>query len=260
VARLAGVPGRVRPHDRFFYFAYWRGIEQSPARPKPSARLWMLEPDGAAEFPNEDDRTLLVATYHRSRMAEVRADPEAAYARTFEDLPDGPDLTGAERESKLLGKLEVPNVIRPAARPGLAFAGDAALATDPVFGVGITFAFQSAEWLVDETIGALDGGHRALDAALRRYGRKFLWRLGPHHLLIADFSARAYFRPLERLTFAKAASDPALALAFGAVIARERSALRLLDPRLTARLLFGTRRTAEQPRADPAVIPIKEAA
>lgn len=260
VARLARVPGRVRPHDRFFYFAYWRGIEQ-PGRAKPAARLWLFEPDGAAEFPNEDDLTLLVATYHRSRMAEVRRDPEAAYARTVANLPDGPDLEGgAERVSKLLGKLEVPNVIRPAARPGLAFAGDAALATDPVFGVGITFAFQSAEWLVDETIGALDGGRRALDAALRRYGRKFLWRLGPHHLLIADFSARAYFRPLERLTFAKAASDPALALAFGAVTARERSALHLLDPRLIARLLFGARRTAAPTHTDPVPVPIKEPA
>ena len=48
VARLAGVRGRVRPHDRFFYFAYWRGVK--PARP--TARLWFVEPDGAAQFPN----------------------------------------------------------------------------------------------------------------------------------------------------------------------------------------------------------------
>jgi menaquinone-9 beta-reductase len=26
MARLAGVPGRVRPHRRFFYWAYWRGL------------------------------------------------------------------------------------------------------------------------------------------------------------------------------------------------------------------------------------------
>src|SRR3954454_17683168 len=26
VARLARTPGRVRPHNRFFYFAYWRGV------------------------------------------------------------------------------------------------------------------------------------------------------------------------------------------------------------------------------------------
>jgi menaquinone-9 beta-reductase len=171
VARLAGVPGRVRPHNRFFYFAYWRGIKQARRPRGPSIRLWLLEPDGAAEFPNEDDLTVLVAAYYRSRLEEVRADLEGSYMRLLASLPDAPDLSGAERVSKLIGKLEVPNVIRAAAGPGLAFVGDAALATDPAFGVGITFAFQSAEWLVDETSGALGGGPE-LDHALRRYRSK----------------------------------------------------------------------------------------
>jgi 2-polyprenyl-6-methoxyphenol hydroxylase-like FAD-dependent oxidoreductase len=241
VARLAGVPGRVRPHNRFFYFAYWRGIKQARTPRGPSMRLWFLEPDGAAQFPNEDDLTLLAASYYRSRLAEVRADPEGAYMRMLASLPDGPDLSDAERVSKLIGKLEVPNVIRPAARPGIAFVGDAALATDPVFGVGITFAFQSAEWLVDETSGALGGGPE-LDDALRRYRRKFAWRLGPHHLLIADFSARREFTRLERLALRKAAIDPAVGRAFGEVLARERSPFRLLDPRIAARLVSPRRK------------------
>src|SRR5947209_9346713 len=150
VGRLAGVRGRVRPHNRFFYFAYWRGVEQLKSADGTAMRLWMLDPDGAALFPNEDDLTVLVATYHRSRLAEVRADLEGSYLRLLGSLPDAPNLSGAERVSKILGKLEVPNVIRPAAQPGLALVGDAALATDPLFGVGITFAFQSATWLVDE--------------------------------------------------------------------------------------------------------------
>jgi flavin-dependent dehydrogenase len=245
VARIAGVPGRVRPHNRFFYFSYWRGIKQATTPRGPSIRLWLLDPDGAAQFPNEDDLTVLVATYHRSRLAEVRADPEGSYMRTLSGLLDGPDLTNAERVSKLLGKLEVPNVIRPAARPGIAFVGDAALATDPLFGVGLTFAFQSAEWLVDETSGALGGGP-GLDDALRRYRRKFAWRLGPHHLLIADFSTGRKIRPLERLAFRKAPIDPEVARAFGEVLARERSPFRLLDPRLAARLVI-PRRTPTRP-------------
>jgi flavin-dependent dehydrogenase len=233
VARLAGVPGRVRPHNRFFYFAYWRGVKPATT----SFRLWLLDPDGAAQFPNEDELTVLVATYHRSRLAEVRADPEGSYMRTLASLPDGPDLSDAERVSKLIGKLDVPNVIRPAARPGIAFVGDAALATDPLFGVGLTFAFQSAGWLVDETSGAL-GGTQELDDALRRYRRKFAWRLAPHHLLIADFSTGRKLRRLERLVFRKATADPALARGAGEVLTRERSPFRLLDPRLTARLFI----------------------
>jgi flavin-dependent dehydrogenase len=236
VARLTGVPGRVRPHNRFFYFAYWRGV--TPATT--SNRLWLFDPDCAAQFPNEDDLTVLVASYHRSRLAEVRADPEGSYMRHLASLPDGPDLSDAERVSRLIGKLEVPNVIRPAAKPGIAFVGDAALATDPLFGVGLTFAFQSAEWLVDETSGALGGGHE-LDDALRRYRRKFAWRLGPHHLQIADYATGRKTRRLERLAFRKAPTDPQLTVAMSEVLTRECSPLRLFDPRVTARLFIPRR-------------------
>ena len=48
VARLARVPGRVRAHNRFYYFAYWRGIEPRTT----GARLWFLAlslGDGKAE-------------------------------------------------------------------------------------------------------------------------------------------------------------------------------------------------------------------
>jgi menaquinone-9 beta-reductase len=252
VAKLAGAPGRVRPHNRFFYFAYWRGIERARAPRDPPIRVWFLEPDGAAEFPNEDDLTVLVAAFYRSRLAEVRADLEGSYMRLLASLPDAPDLSGAERVSKLIGKLEVPNVMRPAARPGIAFVGDAALATDPAFGVGITFAFQSAEWLVDETSGALGGGQE-LDDALRRYRRKFAWRLGPHHLTIADFSPRPRFRRLERLALRKATTDPVVARAFGEVLARERSPFRLLDPRIAARLAI-PRRTSTRPNWQPSPV------
>lgn len=233
IARLAHVPGRVLPHNRCFYFASWSGVEHARAPGVPTARLWMLDPDGAAQFPNEDGVTVLVAGFHRSRVDEVRADPEAAYATALASLPDGPDLSGARRVSKLLGKLEMPNVMRPAAQPGLAFVGDAALATDPFFGVGLSFAFQSAEWLVDETGGVLDDRGR-LDAALRRYRRRFAWRLGPHHLQIADFAIGRRTRPLERRLFRRAAADPAVAGTFGEVLVRRRSPLRLADPRLYA--------------------------
>jgi flavin-dependent dehydrogenase len=232
VARLARVPGRVRPHDRFFYFAYWRGL--APRRP--ALRVWFLEPEGGAEFPAEDGITLVAAGYHRSALAEVRADLEGSYMRQLAKLPDGPGLSGAERVSKVMGKIEMPNVIRPAARPGIAFVGDAALAADPVFGVGIGFGFQSAEWLVDETAGLL-ATERELDQALRRYARKFLWRLGPHHLQMCDLSTGRSFNPVERLALRRAAVDPVIAHAFGEVMTRERSPLRMMDPRIAARIV-----------------------
>jgi menaquinone-9 beta-reductase len=232
VARWARVPGRIRPHNRFYYFAYWRGVRPVTTR----ARLWFLDPDGAAAFPNEDDLTVVVAAPHRSRLGEFRADPEDAYQRMLAGLPDGPNLADAERASKLIGKLEVPNLMRPAAQPGVAFVGDAALATDPSVGVGCGWAFQSAEWLVDHTHGALlNGGD--LDGALARYRRTFRRRLGPEHWLIADLSSGRKLRANERRLFRAAASDPVTARAVEEVVTRRRSSLRLLDPRLVLRRL-----------------------
>ncbi len=243
VARLAGVPGRVRPHNRFFYFSYWRGVEQARTPAGPSIRLWAPNPDGASEFPNEDGLTLLGAVYPRWRLAEVRADLEGSYMRTVTELPGGPDLSAAERVGKILGKIEVPNVIRSAAGPGIAFVGDAALASDPTFGAGISFAFMGAEWLVDETSGVLDS-RQDLDRALRRYRRKFAWRLGPHHLQMANFSAARELTPLERRAFRRASVDPVFARAFGQVLARQRSVFHLMDPRVAGRLLLGNARPA----------------
>jgi 2-polyprenyl-6-methoxyphenol hydroxylase-like FAD-dependent oxidoreductase len=235
LARLANLPGRVRPHNRFVYFAYWEGIDSSQEGPKD--RVWLLDPDAAAQFANEDDLTVLAAVFHRSRLRQVRADIEAFYLRHVAGLPDGPDLHAARRVSRIVGKLEMPNVMRPAATRGIAFIGDAALATDPVFGVGITFAFQTAEWLSDLTAGVLDGG-RALDHALARYRRTVLRRLGPHHLQIADFSTGRRLRGIERRALSVAAQDPTFARAFGEVFSRQRSVAQFFDPRIAGRLAF----------------------
>jgi flavin-dependent dehydrogenase len=236
IARLARVPARVRPHNRFVYFAYWHGVRS----PQNEARVWMLDPDAAAVFPNEDGLTVIAAVPHKARLPEFRPDPEAAYGRMVGELPDGPELAGAERVSKLIGKLEVPNKMRPAARPGVAFVGDAALATDPLFGVGCGWAFQSAEWLVEETRSVLLD-HGDLDLSLERYRRAFRRRLGPHHMQIADYSTGRPMRLNERITFRAAANDPVVAAAVEEFATRRNTILRLLDPRLVARVLGSDR-------------------
>ena len=235
VARLAGVRGRVKPHNRFFYFAYWRGVPQVLDAGDPAFRLWLLDPEGAAQFPNEDGLTVLVATFPRWRLDEVRADVERSYERLLRALPDGPEMSEAERVGKIVGKLEVPNVMRAPARPGLAFVGDAALATDPLFGTGISFAFESAERLVDETAATL-GDERALDTALRQYARRFALRFWPHHLQMAAFSLAKPVTRLERVALRRATVDTEVARTMGEVLARERSPARLCNPRFAARL------------------------
>jgi len=227
VARMAGIRGRVRPNNRFAYFAYWRGVTPRTDR----ARVWFLEPDGAAHFPNEDDLTVLVAVGHRARLPEFRADLERAYMAHVTGLADGPDLSGAERVSKVIGSVDHPNVMRPAARPGIALVGDAALTSDPLFGVGVGWALQSGEWLADEVAPALLGDGD-LDAALRRYRRRFRRRLGLHHFVIADFSTGRPSTAFERTMSRAAAADERVGRAFEQVFSRRRSPLRILDPRL----------------------------
>jgi menaquinone-9 beta-reductase len=231
IARMAGVPGRVRPHNRFFYWAYWRGVPSDGNR----SRFWFMEPDCAYTFPNEDGICLILIGPHRDRLPEFRADLEGAYERYLAALPDAPDLSGATRESKILGKLDVPNISRPAARPGIAFVGDAALASDPLWGVGCGWAFQSAEWLVDETADALlDGGD--LDKALHGYRRAHRRRLGPHHFMIADLSSGRPANPVERTMYRAAVDDDDVFHAFEAIGARRRSPATLFAPRTIARL------------------------
>jgi 2-polyprenyl-6-methoxyphenol hydroxylase-like FAD-dependent oxidoreductase len=234
VARLTGVPGRVRPHNRFFYFGYWRGVKPATT----SVRLWLQDPDGGgAQFPNEDGLTMLVSSFPRSQAAEVRADHEAAYVARLAGLCDGPDLTEAERVSKVMGKLEMPNVYRLGARPGLAFAGDAAVAADPLFGVGISFAFQTGEWLADAASHQLDHP-RGLEAALRRYRRRTLVRLAPHHLQMASYARGRRLNLAERHMIRRAGSDPVVAGAVAAFFTRERTPSVLMQPRVLRRLLL----------------------
>ncbi len=232
VARWARVPGRVKPHNRFFYWGYWRGVRPRTTRSK----MWLVDPDAAYTFPNEDDLTVVLLAPHRDRLPEFQADLHAAYRRTVNALPDGPDLNEATLESKLLGKLELPNVFRPAARPGLAFAGDAALAADPLWGVGCGWAFQSADWLVRETAGSLDSGSDQLDAALDRYRRVHRRRLLPHYLVIADVASGRPINPLERRMYRAAAIDPIVRAAFERIGTRRAAPSDVMRPRVLARI------------------------
>jgi menaquinone-9 beta-reductase len=236
LARMAGLPGRVRPHNRFFYWAYWRGVPSDGVR----SRFWFMEPDCAYTFPNEDGLTIVLVAPHRDRLPEFRADLEGAYARFVEDLPDAPDMSGATRESKLIGKLDLPNVSRPAARPGIAFVGDAALASDPLWGVGCGWAFQSAEWLVDETADALVR-RGDLDAALDSYRRVHKKRLGPHHFLIADLASARRANPMERALYRGAVKDDDVFHAFEAIGARRASPATLFSPKTVLKVASAPR-------------------
>jgi 2-polyprenyl-6-methoxyphenol hydroxylase-like FAD-dependent oxidoreductase len=173
----------------------------------------------------------------KERLPEFKEDLEGAFVRFFENLPLGPRLSEARRVSKIMGVIEQSNVSRPAARPGLAFVGDAALWSDAVWGVGCGWAFQSAEWLVDETADAL-AGNGALDRALERYRRKHHSRLAGHHQLISDFATGRPYNAIERLMFSAAARDERSARHFHAFGSRLIGVRRFLAPGAVGRALW----------------------
>jgi flavin-dependent dehydrogenase len=195
--------------------------------------MWFMEPDCAYTFPNEDGLTIVLAGPHESRLPEFREDLEGAYMRYIAALPDAPDLSGATREGKMIGKLKLPNVMRPAAAPGIAFVGDAALASDPLWGVGCGWAFQSAEWLA-ESVGPALAGDDDVDVALARYRKLHRRRLGPHHFLIADLASARRANPFEKAMYRAAAHDPRVYAAFESVGSRRKSPAVTFDPRVLA--------------------------
>jgi flavin-dependent dehydrogenase len=232
VARLAGIPGRVRPHGRFGYMAYYRGLRIPSAERR--SMMWFRGRDVFYVFPNDDDVAVAAVFLHKDRMPEFKADREAAFVRAFGDLPRAPDITAGERITPLIGKLDMPNVRRPAARPGIAFVGDAAQASDPLWGVGIGFALQSASWLADELAGALTAG-KDVDAALARYRRRHRTFLVPHHLMMCDFAGGRELNLVERTLFRAATRDPATRALMSEVAGRGAPLQRTMRPRRLAR-------------------------
>jgi flavin-dependent dehydrogenase len=237
LARWARVPGRVKPHGRFFYWGYWRGLRPATTRSK----MWLLDPDAAYTFPNEDGLTVVLVAPHRDRLPEFQADLDGAYRRMLRSLPGGPDLREATLDGKLLGKLELPNVYRPAARNGVAFIGDAALAGDPLWGIGCGWAMQSAEWLVEQTADALNGSTAELDVALERYRKLHRKRLFGHYSMISDIASGRPINPVERRIFRAAARDETVRERFVRVGSRELPPSKMFSPRVLARILrFGS--------------------
>lgn len=206
VAKLSGVRARVMPHDRFGYFAYYRNL---PLVSGDSTLLWLLDPNVAYAFPQDDGVTLVAVFQTKDRESWFKRDLEANFERSFIGLPNAPDLAQGERISKILGQLELPNKIRPAGRPGLAFVGDAAMAADPLWGVGCGFAFQSGEWLADELAPAIGAGasDAQLDAAIERYGKRHRSQLLGQFWVTSDYATGRRLSPLERLLFSAATKD-----------------------------------------------------
>lgn len=224
VAAMAKVRRREVRHGRVAYGAYFRDALPDGA---PDASLWMIDPDMAAAFPTDDGLTFYAAMPTKRHAESFRADPGAALMAQFAGLPDAPALEPALRVGRTQGKLDLLNVAHAPVAPGLALVGDAALAIDPLWGVGCGWALQSAEWLADSVSGAL-AGSESLARGLARYRRRRARGLWGHAAMIYDYAGGRRLTPVERMIFSAAAEDEVLAGTFEAYGSRSMGAGRML--------------------------------
>lgn len=203
-AELSSTRAHVDANERFAYYAYFAGLPFDRER----SIVWIVEPDMdvAYALPTDDGLTLLSAFPVKSKRPAWREDPERELTALFARLEGAPDPREGERVSPWIGRLDMPNVTRPPARSGLAFVGDAALAMDPAVGVGVGWAFQSAEWLAEAL-----RDHAGIDAALHAYAERHRSELGGHAALIARGSRAQPYGPGEALLYRAAVRDPELA-------------------------------------------------
>jgi len=226
IAELAQVKEKTLPHNRLAYGGYFEGPKP---RFWPDGAVWLLDPDMAAAFPTDGGQTFYIAMTHKDRGPEFKADPERALVEHVAGVPEPPPIRESRCVEPVIGKIEMPNRIRGPVAPGLALIGDAALATDPIFGVGCGFAFQSGEWLADSVAPALSGSE-PLEQGLRRYRKQHRRRLGMHARLIHDYSTGRKFDRIERLMISTAIRDPKAAALLEAVGTRRVTPPQVLLP------------------------------
>lgn len=204
VAELSGVPTKTHPHNRFAYGGYFEGGAPPHA---PDATAWFLDPQWAAGFPTDNDLTFYAAMPTKDWLPEFKRDPEHALVSFLSNVPDAPPIREGRLVAPVVGKIEMTNRVRRPTAPGLALIGDAALATDPLFGVGCGWALQSAEWLSESVRPALQG-EEALEKGLKRYHRRHAKGLRGHAFFIHDYSTGRRFNLAERMIWSAAARDP----------------------------------------------------
>lgn len=230
MGEMSAVPTRKWPNNRFVYMAYFRDV---PLKSGHNAQVWFQDPDVVYAFPTDDCLTLLAVAPTVDKLDAFKEDIPGNFYRYWEALPDGPVVCPEKQVTDLFGIVKGHIIQRQASLPGLAFIGDAALSSDPLWGVGLGWAFQSAGWLVEETLAALKG-EDDLDKALVKYRRRHRLSLASHHWHIKSYAGGRGFYPFEKLYYAAAARDRVMARPFYAYARRQISFLELAGPHWAA--------------------------
>jgi 2-polyprenyl-6-methoxyphenol hydroxylase-like FAD-dependent oxidoreductase len=236
MAELAGAAEYVIPNKRVFFITYYRNL---PVATRKISQFWFLDPEVAYALPCDDDLTLLAIGIEVRHYKLFSSDLEKNFVSFFKRLPDGPNMDKGARVEKIIAAKHMHTIFRRHRLSGFTLIGDAMLAPDPYAGVGIGWAFQGAEWLVDMTSEPLIAGHEhALIRAVRRYEKLHRKTIGSHAKIIASYSSGRKFAPPERLLFSAGAKDMRIAHHVDAYLNRVISARQALSPAIFLRALW----------------------
>lgn len=257
VASLAGLPSHRSAHGRFSYATYY----EDPRSERDVSRLWMADPQWGAEFPTDSGLTLYACMPTMDQLPYFKRDRAGAFQAFMAGLPDPPPIADARAASPLYGKISMPNVSRGPVRSGLALVGDAALAIDPLAGVGCGWAFEGAVRLTDAVSPALHGAE-PLEPALRRYRRRHRRALAVHARMIRTYATGRPFNRSEQAVFSLAARDQRAAdalLVFGSRSIGPAQMMASVLPRLLADALptAGRRQGRGRARRTSASFPLR---
>jgi flavin-dependent dehydrogenase len=237
IAELSGIPTKTFPHGRIAYGGYFEGPAPAVA---PDASFWMLDPQWAAAFPTDSGLTFYAAMVTKDRLPDFKRDAERALVSFVANVPEAPPILEGRLVEPVLGKIDMLNKMRVPVAPGLALVGDAALATDPLFGVGCGWAMQSGEWLAESVAPALRG-EEALAGGLSRYRRRYRRALRGHAFLIHDYASGRKMQPPERAMFAAAARNDKVATEFMAFGTRSAGPARMFATMMPRALAVNAR-------------------
>jgi 2-polyprenyl-6-methoxyphenol hydroxylase-like FAD-dependent oxidoreductase len=254
VVKLAGVAEKTKPHGRFAYGGYFEG---PPIEHWPDGKVWFMDPQWAAAFPTDSKLTFYAAMPTKDRLPEFKSDPGTALVRFLADLPDAPPILESKLVSDVLGKIDMTNRMRRQAGGGLALVGDAALAADPLFGVGCGWAFQSSEWMADAVLPALRG-EEPLERGLSRYRKRHKRQLDSHVFFTNDYATGRPINPMERLLFKAAARDEKSAIVFDEFGTRKIGGARMLRKAVPRAIAVNVRHAMGRSAAAPAASPAAE--
>jgi 2-polyprenyl-6-methoxyphenol hydroxylase-like FAD-dependent oxidoreductase len=166
----------IQPNMRFACFAYFENV---PLHSGNHSQFWMIDSNMAFAYPLAHNRTLICLFILNSEWPEWKNNLDHKYLSFIKNLTDAPPVDGGQRVSAIYKALDIPNIFRQPVYKGVAFIGDAAMALDPMSGVGCGFAIQTGSWLANITAAAIKG-NGALNDALQQYATYHSRQLLPH--------------------------------------------------------------------------------